>query len=233
MTHLFEHELEGLREILLTMGSQAESAVSRAVKAFVTRDDELARQVEADDSLLDQLEIEVDDLSISLLAQAPLATHLRLTTIAMKVSQNLERVGDEATKIARRTLDLNTEPPLKELPDIPAMGALATSMLKGALDAFVTGDIALARATIQRDTAMDASNKQIQRDLVQCMLLDSGAITRCLHVMVIAKSLERIADHATNVAEEIIFLTEGRDVRHAGIKGAASPPTTQTNSHET
>ncbi len=233
MTHLFEHELEGLREILLTMGSQAESAVSRAVKAFLTRDDELARQVEADDSLLDQLEIEVDDLSISLLAQAPLATHLRLTTIAMKVSQNLERVGDEATKIARRTLDLNSEPPLKALPDIAAMGALATSMLKGALDAFVTGDIGLARATIQRDTTMDSANRQIHRDLVQCMLADSGTITRCLNVMVIAKSLERIADHATNVAEEIIFLTEGRDVRHAHMKDPASPGINQMHSHET
>lgn len=233
MTHLFEHELEGLREILLTMGSQAESAISRAVKAFVTRDDELARQVEADDSLLDQLEIEVDDLSISLLAQAPLATHLRLTTIAMKVSQNLERVGDEATKIARRTLDLNAEPPLKALPDIASMGALATSMLKGALDAFVTGDIGLARDTIRRDAIMDAANKQIHRDLVQSMLTDSGTITRCLNVMVVAKSLERIADHATNVAEEVIFLTEGRDVRHTGIKGHATLVVNQMNSHET
>lgn len=219
--------------MLLTMGSHAESAVSRAVKAFVNRDDELVGQVEADDCLLDRLEIEVDALSISLLAQAPLATHLRLTTIAMKVSQNLERVGDEATKIARRTLDLNAEPPLKALPDVPAMGVLATSMLKGALDAFVTRDIVLARATIERDFAMDDSNQEIHRELVQCMLTDSLTITRCLNVMVIAKSLERIADHATNIAEEIIFLNEGRDVRHAWINGRVSSSVNRKDLHET
>lgn len=214
MTHLFDNELAQLREKLLTMGSQAEASVTRAVKALIERDDALARRVEADDEVLDSLEIEIDDLSVTLLAQAPLATDLRLITVAMKVSQNLERVGDEATKIARRAVELNREAPLKPYVDVPRMGAIATEMLRAALEAFVNGNQALANATIARDPEVNALNKRVHRELTAFMVEDPQTITRCLNIMVAAKSLERIADHATNIAEEIIYLAEGRDVRH-------------------
>ncbi len=214
MTHLFDNELAQLKEKLLTMGSQAESSVTRAVKALIERDDALARRVEADDEALDNLEIEIDDLSITLLAQAPLATDLRLITVAMKVSQNLERVGDEATKIARRAVELNREAPLKPYVDVPRMGAIATEMLRAALEAFVNGNQDLANATIARDPEVNALNKRVHRELTAFMVEDPQTITRCLNIMVAAKSLERIADHATNIAEEIIYLAEGRDVRH-------------------
>jgi len=214
MTHLFDNELAQLREKLLTMGSQAESSVTRAVKALIERDDALARRVEADDEVLDSLEIEIDDVSVALLAQAPLATDLRLITVAMKVSQNLERVGDEATKIARRAVELNREAPLKPYVDIPRMGAMAAEMLRASLDAFVNGNRDLAAATIARDPEMNALNKQVHRELTSFMVENPATITRALHIMVAAKSLERIADHATNIAEEVIYLAEGRDVRH-------------------
>jgi phosphate transport system protein len=137
MTHVFEHEMNELKEKLLTMASQAESATSRAVQALVERDDDLARRVQEDDAVLDRFELEVDETSIGLLAKAPLASDLRLITVAMKISQNLERVGDEATKIARRSIDLSQEPQLKPYVDIPRMAAMALGMLKEALDAFV------------------------------------------------------------------------------------------------
>jgi phosphate transport system protein len=142
----------------------------------------------------------------------------------------LERVGDEATKIAKRVLDLNQEPPLKPLVDIPLMAHLATEMLKAALDAFVRSDAALAKAIIPRDAEVDALNKQLHRELVAYMLEDPQNITRCLHLMVVSKSLERVADHAKNLAEEIIYLLEGRDVRHPSKAGAPSPiPSAETN----
>ena len=155
MTHVFEHEMNELKEKLLTMASQAESATSRAVQALVERDDDLARRVQEDDAVLDRFELEVDETSIGLLAKAPLASDLRLITVAMKISQNLERVGDEATKIARRSIDLSQEPQLKPYVDIPRMAALATEMLKTALDALVRGYTDQARAVIQRDAEMD------------------------------------------------------------------------------
>jgi phosphate transport system protein len=228
MTHLFDNELAHLKEKLLTMGSQAESVVTRAVKALIERDDNLAWRVEADDEILDRLEIEIDDVSVALLAQAPLATDLRLITVAMKVSQNLERVGDEATKIARRAVELNREAPLKPYVDVPRMGAIAAEMLRAALDAFVNGNRELAAATIARDPEMNALNKQVHRELTSFMVENPATITRALHIMVAAKSLERIADHATNIAEEVIYLAEGRDVRHQ--HKSANLPTGQTAS---
>jgi phosphate transport system protein len=135
--------------------------------------------------------------------------------MAMKITQNLERIGDEADKIAKRALKLNEEPPIKPFVDIPRMASIAIGMLKTALDAFVTGDAELARATIKRDREVDTLNKQVHRELVSYMMEDPQTITRCLNLMVVAKSLERIADHATNVAEEVVFLCEGHDIRHS------------------
>ncbi len=216
MTHAFEHELANLSQRLLTMGSQAESALILAVKALVDRDDELARQVIDSDSVLDRLEIEVDENSVHLLSKAPLATHLRLITVAMKIAQNLERVGDEATKIAKRSIELSQEPQLKPYVDIPRMAEMALAMLKDALDAFVHHQPEKALAVIPRDKEVDALNKQLHRELASFMIETPATITRSLALMVISKSIERIADHAKNVAEEVVYLYEARDIRHQG-----------------
>jgi len=216
MTIHFENELAGLKQKLLTMASHAERAVNKAIEALVERDDELARNVMADDVIVDQLEVEIDELAIQLLSKAPLATDLRLITVAMKISHDLERVSDEATTIARRSLELSLEPQLKPYVDIPRMAAMALDMLKEALDAFVNRDPVKARTVIPRDKQVDLLNKQLHRELSSYIVERPSTITRCLNLMVISKSLERVADHATNVAEEVVYLYEGRDIRHSG-----------------
>jgi phosphate transport system protein len=222
MTIQFENELAGLKQKLLTMASHAERAVNKAIEALVERDDELARNVMADDVIVDQLEVEIDELAIQLLSKAPLATDLRLITVAMKISHDLERVSDEATTIARRSLELSLEPQLKPYVDIPRMAAMALDMLKEALDAFVNRDPAKARTVIPRDKQVDLLNKQLHRELSSYMVERPSTITRCLNLMVISKSLERVADHATNVAEEVVYLYEGRDIRHTGQGAVAT-----------
>jgi len=223
MTFHFEQELTELKEKLLSMASRAEGAVIGAIKAVVGRDDDLARQVKEDDSLIDRFEIEIDDMAIQLLAQAPLASDLRLITVAMKISHDLERVGDEATTIARRSLELSKEPQLKSYVDIPRTADIALAMLRDALDAFVNRNAAKARAVIPRDKEVDALNKQLHRELVSFMVEQPDTITRCLNLMVISKSLERIADHATNIAEEVVYLYEAKDIRHTGKNAATMP----------
>lgn len=212
----FEQELTALKEKLLTMASLAEAAVNKAIKALVDRDDDLARSVREEDGAIDRLEIEIDDMAVSLLAKAPLASDLRLITVAMKISHDLERVGDEATTISRRSLELSQEPQLKPYIDIPRMARMALEMLDDALDAFVNGNPEKARAVIPRDKEVDLLNRQLHRELSSYMVEKPTTITRCLNLMVISKSLERIADHATNVAEEVVYLYEAKDIRHSG-----------------
>jgi phosphate transport system protein len=214
-TH-YNEELHHLKDSLLAMASHAESAVARAMRALVERDEALALKVQEDDTILDQFEIEIDDTAVHLLAKAPLATDLRLITVAMKISQNLERVGDEAVTIARRAADLNTEPQLKPYIDLPRMAAMSIEMLRDALTAFVNRETDKARAVVPRDKEVDDLNRQLHRELSSYMVERPTTITRCLHLMVISKSLERIADHATNVAEEVVYLYEAKDIRHAG-----------------
>jgi phosphate transport system protein len=215
MTRHFEQEIAKLKEMVLRMASHAETSVTNAITALTTRNDELARKVKQDDAVLDAFEKDIDEAAISLLAlQAPLASDLRLITVAMKISHDLERVGDEATTISRRALELNQEPQLKPYVDIPRMAEMALDMLHGAIDAFVNRDPAKARAIIPRDKEVDALNKQLHRELVSFVIEDPTTITRALNLMVISKSLERIADHATNVAEEVVYVYEARDIRH-------------------
>ncbi len=214
-TH-FEHELASLKERLLTMASHAESAVNRAVQALTGRDYDLALKVKDDDDILDRLEIEVDEVAIVLLAKAPLASDLRLVTVAMKISQNLERIGDEAAKVAKRARSLSQEPPVKVSVDLPQMAITALAMLKAALDAFVNHDAVAARAVIPRDAAVDRLNKEIRRQLIAFMTEHPDTIERCLDLLTATKCLERIADHATNIAEDVVYLCEAQDIRHQG-----------------
>ena len=210
----FSQELDELKKKLLVMASNAETAVTRAIRAMMDRDDDLARRVKEDDSILDDFEKEIDEISISLLAKAPLASELRLITVAMKISHDLERVGDEATTISRRVLELNKEPQLHTEVDLSEMAAKGLKMLKEALEAFVNRNPAKARALIPRDKQIDSLNKQLQRELASYMVERPSTITRCLNLMTISKSLERIGDHATNIAEEVVYLHEGEDIRH-------------------
>ena len=226
----FEQELTDLKEKLLTMASKATNAVDRAIKSLVDRDDDLARAVQHEDDELDQLEIEIDDIAIGLLSKAPLASDLRFITAAMKISHDLERVGDEATKIARRSIELSQEPQLKPYVDIPRMTRMGAEMMADALNSFVSRNPAKARAVIPRDKEVDLLNKQLHRELASYMVERPATISRCLSLMVTSKSLERIADHATNVAEEVVYLYEAKDIRHTG-KGEA--PASGTGSGST
>lgn len=211
----FERDLDLLKQKLLAMAAQAEAAVSRVIRAFTQRDDVLAQAVRDDDTILDNFEKEIDDLAIRLLTHAPLASDLRLITVAMKICHNLERVGDEATTIARRVLELNRFPPLTLQTDPSAMAASGLSMLNEALAAFVNGDTSRARQVIPADKAIDQLNRQVHRELIGKMTSDPAAIAPGLSWMTISKSLERIGDHAKNIAEEVVYLHEGRDIRHA------------------
>jgi phosphate transport system protein len=221
MTH-FEQEIAALKNTLLTMASHAESAVKQAVDAVINRDYDLAMRVNAADSVIDNYEVEVDEAAIRLLAKAPLAGDLRFIAVTMKISQNLERVGDEATKIAKRARDLGQEPPLKLVVPIPQLANLTLQMLHSSLDAFVNQDPGAARELIPKDKQIDLLNKEVHRLLANQMVQDPETVARCLSFMVVAKSLERIADHAKNVSEEVVFLCEAEDIRHTGRSKATS-----------
>lgn len=218
MEYHIDMDLGELKQKLLTMASHAETAVNEALRALLERDYDLALRVKEDDTVIDQLEIEIDDMALHLLAKAPLASDLRLVTVAMKISQNLERVGDEATKIAKRARDLSREPPVKVFVDLPHMARLALDMLKAALDSFVNRDPVTARALIPRDKEVDGMNKQITNQIAEYMMANPDTIKRCLNLITVSRSLERIADHATNVAEEVVYLYEAQDIRHTGGK---------------
>lgn len=221
-----DQDITTLTDKLLTMASVAMGSTSNAIRALEQRDDDLARRVEAEDVTIDELEKELDDLCITLLARAPLATDLRRITVAMKITRDLERVGDEATAIARRAIDLNKEPQLSSFSEIPRMAGIALQMLKDALDAYADRDAAKAREIIPRDRDVDAINKRLSRELQDLMVQNSSSISRALNLMAISRRLERIADHATNIAEEVVYLLDGQDIRHTGQKKRAvkSPP---------
>lgn len=213
-TH-FEQELAELKQKLLLMAGHAETAVREALQALLERDEQLARRVKENDSTIDRFEVEVDENAILLLAKAPLASNLRLIAVAMRISHNLERVGDEASKIAKRAAELAAEPPLRVPIQLQPLADRALALLKDSLDAFVNSDPAAARAVIPRDKEVDQLNKDISHTLTALMMSDSQSVPRALNLLVVSKSLERIADHGKNIAEEVVFLCEAEDIRHA------------------
>jgi len=220
-------ELAPLKEKLLLMAGYAEAAVNRAVKALVRRDDDLASRTSEEDDRIDRLEVEVDELALRLLAMRPNPAALRFITMAMKIANNLERVGDEATTISRRVVQLSLEPQLPQVSEIPPMAATVLQMLKDSLDAFVHQDSARARQVIPRDDAVDELNRRLHRELSALMGERPAIITRALNLMVICKSLERIGDHAANLAEQVVYVCEGCDIRHETPPPSA-PPTAHT-----
>jgi phosphate transport system protein len=219
----FERDLDRFKHQLLDMAGLAEQAVNQAIKALIERNDDLAREVELHDATLDRFEVDLDEAAIQLLSMAPLASDLRLITVAMKISRDLERIGDEATTIARRTVDLGLEPQLKPYIDIPRMAGLALDMLKDALDAFVNRNSEKARALIPRDKQVDQIHKQLLRELSSYMVEKPNTISRCLNLMVISKCIERVADHAANIAEDVVYLYEATDIRHTSRNPPSHP----------
>jgi phosphate transport system protein len=204
-----------IRETLLMMASLADRNLALAMRALVERDEKLAAAVEAEDSQLDQLEIMVDDLVINHMAtHAPVATDCRFMLVASKISSNLERIGDAAVSIVRRSLELNREPLLKPLIDIPRMAQIAEGMMRDSFTALVDHKPELAQEIVRRDKEVDAINKQLARELTTFMLEDPKTITRAMNLTLVARSLERVADHAKNIAEEVYYLYHAIDIRH-------------------
>ena len=224
LKRFFDTELETFRSQLILMGETAIEQVRRAVKALVESNAALADQVIAADDELDQLEVKMDDEAVRFMnLRAPIASDLRLVIVGMKASHDLERVGDEASSIARRAIRLSAEPPLKPYIDLPRMANIALEMLRDALDCFLNGDVEKAIAVCHRDTEVDLLNKQLYRELSSFMVENPATISRALELMFISKSIERIADHATNIAEEMIYLAKGEDVRHTEQVKKATP----------
>jgi phosphate transport system protein len=215
MQRFYDAELESLRSQLLRMGETAIRQVRDAIKALVEGNPSQADQVIAADDEIDRLEVEIDNEAIRYMnLRAPVATQLRMVIVGMKASHDLERVGDEASNIAKRAIRLSAEPPLKPYIDIPRMANIATEMLRGALDCFLTGDADNALAICKRDAEVDEINRQLYRELTSFMIENPGTISRALEIMFISKSIERIADHATNIAEEVVYLVHAKDIRH-------------------
>jgi phosphate transport system protein len=213
--HHFEDELQLLKQRLLSMGGLVEERVHQAIVSLMERKEEAAAKVIAGDSEVNDLQIEIDDRCLKLLAlQQPMATDLRLITSAMKINADLERIGDQAVNIAENVVRLLPQPPLKPLIDIPRMAEIAERMTREALDSFVRKDPALARGVLTQDDEVDQLKDQVFRVLLTYMMADPGTIERALGLILISRNLERIADHATNIAEDVIFLVEAKDVRH-------------------
>jgi len=215
MQRHFHEELEALKQTLLAMGGLVEDQIRRVMTALLERDGELAQEVIDRDRQVNTYDVEVDEQCVNLLAlHQPAAGDLRSITTAMKIVTDLERIGDQAVNIAQRALELNREPQLKPYIDLPRMADRAQRMVKESLDAFVAGDTALARQVCAADAEVDALKEQIFRELLTFMMEDPRTVSRAIRVILISRFMERVADHATNIAEMVIYLVEGKMVRH-------------------
>ena len=229
MKRFFDSELESLRTHLLQMGDRAIEQTRLSLRALMEADLALADKVIATDDEIDKLEVQIDDEAIRYTTlRGPVASELRVVLVGMKASHDLERVGDEATNIARRARKLAIEPRLDLYVDIPRMANIALEMLRDALDCFVHDDEHKALSVIRRDPEVDNLNRLVYRRLTSFMLEKPDTIARALELMFISKSIERIADHATNIAEEMIYLAKGKDVRHSDEVRKEPPVTSDT-----
>jgi phosphate transport system protein len=219
----YDAELRKLHDQLLLMGAKVEEMIANSMRALTERDSELARRMIEYDHQVNRLELEIDDLCLRILAKRqPVASDLRLIATALKLVTDLERIGDACVNICERVVELNTEPLLKPYVDLPRMAETAQAMVRDALDAFVQADPERAREVVERDRVVDAYYGQVFRELLTYMMEDPRNIYRAIRAQSIAKYLERIGDHATNLAEMVIFMVVGKDVRHLGSLAAES-----------
>ena len=219
MERHFEIELQALRDRLLTMGSLAETMIHKGIKALVDRDQSLVQAVLAHEEEMDLLCIEIDDRCFTQMAlRQPMASDLRLLVASIKINSDLERIGDQAVSIALRARSLIGQSQLKPLIDIPRMASIVQEMVRASLDAFVAQDPDLARRVIDRDDEVDSLRDQVFRELLTYMMGDTTTISRALDLILISRNLERIADHSTNIAEDVIYIVRGEDVRERGDK---------------
>lgn len=217
MKRHFSEELSGLNEKVLRMGGFAERMTHRAVQSLVERRQEILEEVRTMEAQVNRLHLDIDETCLKILAlRQPAAKDLRFIAAAMKINADLERIGDQAINIAEQAEKLLAVPPVKPLIDIPRMAEIAEEMLKAALDAFVNGDDELAYRTILRDDSVDQLKDQIFRELLTFMMEDVSTIARSMDLILVSRHLERIADHATNICEDVIFMVKGKDIRHHG-----------------
>lgn len=215
MERHFDAELNQLKDKLLKMAGMVEEAISLSIKALIDRDEALANKVIKNDEAINMIEIEIDEMALKLLAlHQPTAVDLRFLIMALRINNDLERMGDLAVNIGERTLDLLKQPLLKPLIDIPRMAMMAQKMVKDSLDSFVNRDAELARSVCRRDDEVDDLNNQIFRELLTYMMQDLQNIQRAVELILVAKYLERIADHATNIGEDVVYLVKGATIKH-------------------
>jgi len=211
----FEEEFQSLNDTLQEMGALVAHSIQRSVLSLVEKNEDYAHQVIRDESRVDQMEIQIDEMVTSLIVrEQPVARDMRLVVSAIKISTDLERMGDLAVHIAERALSLMTQPPLPEAVNFGEIANLVESMVLGSLESFVKRDAQMARGILESDNAVDKARNAIQRQLTELMQRDTTTICRALDYLIVARKLERIGDHATNIAEDVIFLSQGVDVRH-------------------
>jgi phosphate transport system protein len=211
----FEEQLGQLRTAVLEMGGLVEEQIGQAVRALIQRDEALARATIERDHTVNRFDVEIDDLSLKLLAlRQPAARDLRLITTALKITTDLERIGDMATHIAERAIELAGEVPIKPYIDIPRMADVARDMLRRSLDAFVREDTELALSVCLADDTIDQLHEQLFRELLSYMVENPATVSRAMRLLFVSKYLERVGDHATNIAEMVIFMVKGRSIRH-------------------
>jgi phosphate transport system protein len=219
MERRIDQDLDRIRQSLLRMAATVEGMVARATRSLIERDLELCREVVKQDDEVDLMELEIDEVCHSvLLLRQPTAVDLRFLVAVMKINGDLERIGDSAVNIAQSVEQLNEQPPLQPYIDLPHLSNLVQKMVRESLDAFVGRDAPLAAAVCARDDEVDGLYQQIFRELLTYMIEDPRTVSRALHLLLIARNLERIADHATNISEDVIYYVEGRDVRHPMAK---------------
>jgi len=215
MARQFDQELDELRQNLLRMATMAETAVGKSILSVTNRNSDLAREVITDDITLNRMELAIEEQAFKLLAlRQPLATDLRLTVAAMRIATELERIGDQAVNIAERALELNSRPPLQLPIDLKIMADMALSMVRTSIDAFVQQDPKLAIKVCQRDVEVDLLDDEYIQRILDCMIKESRWVVRLHHFIIVTRNLERIADLATNIAENIVFIVEGRVIKH-------------------
>ena len=223
MERHLDQDLDRVRQMLLKMGGMVEGMVAKATRALLERSARLCTEVIEGDREVDQLEIEIDETVHSLMSRKqPIAVDLRFLVAVMKINSDLERIGDSAVNIAQSVEQINDQPQLKPYIDLPHLSELVQKMVRNSLDAFVRRDTQLATEVCGSDDEVDGLYKQIFRELLTYMIEDPKTVSRALHLLLISRNLERIADHATNIAEDVIYYVEGRDIRHS-MAGGGSP----------